>query len=87
MYGEYVLQKGDENTIRMLDMTSGQLLRTFVGATDNIYCYRCSIRLDIVLAAGKDNMARIWRASTGEQMVVMSGHTDEIIDMAYTDTL
>lgn len=65
IYGEYLLEKSDENTIRMMDVTSGELLRTFTGAQDTIYCLRCSIRLDIVLAAGKDNMARVWRASSG----------------------
>jgi WD40 repeat protein len=86
--GQYILE-GDENTIHLIDFDSGQLLRKYIGGQDvvNVYSFECCLRLDIALAEGKDNIARVWRLSTGEPLTVLAGHTDEIVDMAYTDTL
>jgi WD40 repeat protein len=81
---------GDDNTIKIWDVSSGNCLRTFSGHswTISALAFLPSDRNNAnspdswLLSASWDKTVKLWQVSTGEQLTVLQGHTDSIDSLA-----
>jgi WD40 repeat protein len=81
--GRYVLTGGD-NTARLWDAATGQLLRVFAGHTLPVNSVAFSPDGRSVLTGSMDMTARLWDAATGQQLRFFQGHTGYVTSVAFS---
>ncbi len=75
---------GDDDTVRVWDLATGEQLTTFTGHTDSVTAVACGV-LDgrpIAISGGDDDTVRVWDLATGEQLTTFTGHTDSVTAVA-----
>lgn len=77
---------GEENQdMQMDDEPQNDSSGAFAGHTDSVYSVAFHPVLgDIAATGGGDDRAFIWRISTGEPLFELTGHTDSIIQVAFS---
>ncbi len=79
--GRRVLSGGHDNVLRLWDMATGLLLRTFDAETESINSVAFSPTDHLVLAGGDDKILRLWDWQTGRSVAKMEGHAGEILSV------
>jgi WD40 repeat protein len=74
--GQRIASAGEDNTARVWDASSGELLATLQGHTDRVESAVFSPDSQHILTASVDKTARIWNASNGQLLATLQGHTD-----------
>jgi len=84
---------GQDNMVRIWDTQTGDLLLSFVGHSGEgdagNFLYGIS---DVAYSpdgsrlatAGTDGIAKVWDAATGEELLILAGHTDGLHSLAYS---
>jgi hypothetical protein len=75
--GNQVLSGSDDNTLKLWDLASGQLLRTFQGHTGRVWSVAFSPDGARVLSGSRDATIRIWKVATGELLATLMGSATE----------
>ena len=72
---KYALSAGSDKTLRLWDVETGKLIRTFRGHTDVIYSVAFSSDGKLALSGSWDATVRLWNVDTGETVRVFTGHS------------
>ncbi len=78
---------GDETdtfALRLWDIASGQLVRSFHGHTQRMECVEFSPDGRRVLSGSSDRTVRLWDAESGETLAVFAGHEGAVSCVAFT---
>jgi WD40 repeat protein len=86
--GGILASGGDDNSIKIWDVASGNCLRTLSGHSWTIsvltflHSDRPNFQDVLLLSASWDKTIKLWQVNTGEQLALLNGHTDSIDSLA-----
>jgi WD40 repeat protein len=75
---------GGDTTIRLWDLSTGQVARRFAGHTARVWDLAFSNDGRHFLSAAADRTVRYWNVDTGEEVHRFVGHTDEVRQAVFT---
>ncbi len=81
--GRYVMSGSDNRTVKLWDVKTGQLVRTFQG-------YSSSVRSAVFspdgkyLLTGNGETLNLWDAQTGREVYAVKAHSDSVTSVAYS---
>jgi WD40 repeat protein len=85
--GGRVVSAGEDDTLKLWDLASGQLIRTFVGHTpalDGIKSVAFSPDGARLLSGSDDNTMRLWDAASGQLIRTFEGHGGDVTSVAFS---
>jgi len=80
---QILVTRGDE-TVWLLDATTGRYIRQFVGHTDTVLGASFSPDGRYAVTFGADKTARTWNIDTGQEILVLTGHQYWVGDAAFS---
>ncbi len=81
--GRWLASGSQDNTIKIWDLATGNLLRTLYGHNGKINSVAISPDGHWILTAADDNTARIWDVQGGNEARVLGGHAGMITSAAF----
>ena len=66
--GKHVVVIGDDHTVNLISIVSGETLRTFIGHTDTLKWIDCSPDGKLLATASFDHTLRLWDIGTGDEL-------------------
>jgi WD40 repeat protein len=82
--GLFVATGGDDGTVRIWDVGSGEQRAPLIGHTGPVKSVAYNPDGSVIASAGDDRTVRIWDAGTGEQRAQLTGHTGPVQSVAYS---
>ena len=82
--GRFVLSGSGDRTLKLWEMDSGRLLRTFEGHSDRINSVAYSPDGHTVLSGSGDRTLKLWEMDSGRLLRTFEGHSDQINSVAYS---
>ncbi|MFI5534521.1 NB-ARC domain-containing protein [Kitasatospora sp. NPDC051853] len=79
-----VASGGEDGAVRLWDLETRQLLRTFRGHVGWVFATALSPDGSVVASAGDDGLIRMWRTDSGAAVGVLAGHSRRIRSLAFT---
>jgi WD40 repeat protein len=86
-YGQeskYLASAGHDRTVRLWDVTTGRLLRTFTGHTDVVYGLAWSPDGRRLATASWDGTVKVWDAADGRTLWTSRGHNEGVLRVVYS---
>ncbi|MBN3942085.1 serine/threonine-protein kinase [Nostoc sp. NMS9] len=80
--GKILATGSDDNTIKLWEVNTGQLICTFVGHSWSVVAVAFSADGETLLSASCDKTVKLWRVSTAEEIATLSGHVDSVSAVA-----
>ncbi|MDZ7968696.1 MAG: serine/threonine-protein kinase [Nostoc sp. DedSLP03] len=80
--GQILATGSDDNTIKLWDVNTGQLICTLVGHSWSVVAVAFTADGETLLSASCDKTVKLWRVSTAEEIVTLSGHVDSVSAVA-----
>ena len=79
---ENLLASGsDDETCRIWDVNSGQLLKTISGHNYSVISVSFSADGKLLASGSSDKTCRIWDVNSGQLLKTLSGHTNYVIQL------
>ncbi|MGF1583554.1 MAG: WD40 repeat domain-containing protein, partial [Gemmataceae bacterium] len=75
---------GEDNTIKIWDVLTGQLKATLVGHTGYVLSVCLSPDGSTLASASSDKTVKVWEVSTGKLKSTLEGHTDCVHSVSYS---
>ncbi len=82
--GNLIASAGDDGTIKVWEMATGQVSYIIVGHSGGVTAVQFTHDDSRLVTAGRDNTAKIWQASPGIAPRVLTGHTSGVLSAAYS---
>jgi WD40 repeat protein len=82
--GETLISGSADKTIKLWDLTTGQVIRTLTGHTSFVNALTISPDGSTLVSGSADRTIRVWDVPTGKQLRVLTGHTSFINALAIT---
>jgi len=82
IYGMFGAPSG-EQSVRLWDASSGDLLSEIVGHQSNISCVAFSPDGAWLATGGADNAIKLWSSATGQELRTLKGHTGQVNSLAF----
>ncbi len=82
--GREVLSGSADKSVKLWDMATGRLLRTFEGHSDAVASVAFSADGARVLSGSGDKTLKLWDAATGQLLRTFEGHTDAVTSVAFS---
>jgi WD40 repeat protein len=73
-----------DNTVRLVDLVTGEERFVLRGHTGNVWSIAFSPDSRIMATASADHSVRLWDVKTGEQLAVLDGHTWDVNSVAFS---
>ncbi|MEH2316851.1 MAG: ribosome assembly protein 4, partial [Nostoc sp.] len=73
-----------DKTIKIWDVSSGQLLKTLTGHSSEVYSVAYSPNGQQLASASYDKTIKIWDVSSGQLLKTLTGHSSEVYSVAYS---
>lgn len=73
-----------EASLRLWNVATRQLLRTFSGHAGMVTCVAFSPDGQTIASGSLDHSVRLWDAATGRQLSLLDGHTDSVRCLAFS---
>jgi WD40 repeat protein len=83
--GRHAASGGEDNLLRLWDLPTGLLLRTFEAPTSAIGAVAFSPDGLRILTANNDSRLRVWDIAAGRPATVMEGHTGEVLAAVFSE--
>ncbi|MEH2323580.1 MAG: serine/threonine-protein kinase [Nostoc sp.] len=80
--GRILATGSDDNTIKLWEVNSGQLICTLVGHSWSVVAVAFTADGETLLSASCDKTVKLWRVSTAEEIMTLSGHVDSVSAVA-----
>ncbi|WP_100903149.1 serine/threonine-protein kinase [Nostoc flagelliforme] len=80
--GQILATGSDDNTIKLWEVNTGQLICTLVGHSWSVVAVAFTADGETLLSASCDKTVKLWRVSTAEEIVTLSGHVDSVSAIA-----
>ncbi len=80
--GQILATGSDDNTIKLWEVNTGQLICTLVGHSWSVVAVAFTADGETLLSASCDKTVKLWRVSTAEEIVTLSGHVDSVSAVA-----
>lgn len=80
--GKILATGSDDNTIKLWEVNTGQLICTLVGHSWSVVAVAFTADGETLLSASCDKTVKLWRVSTAEEIVTLSGHVDSVSAVA-----
>ena len=80
-----IITAGQDKNIKIIDVASGQVVKTFVGHTNLVNSLAIAPAIDLLVSGSFDNTVNVWQISTGKLQRSLkgdNGHTDKIWGVA-----
>lgn len=74
--GKYLATGSLDKIVRLYDIQTGAVIRSFSGHTDQIYSVAFSPDGQSVLTGNLDRTARLWNTNSGQLVRTFIGHVD-----------
>jgi WD40 repeat protein len=82
--GERLVMGGEERTVQIWDLRTGQLRQSLSGHTGNVVAVAASRDGRWIASAGEDTTIRLWEATTGRPRHTLRGHTGLAMSLAFS---
>ncbi|OYD87099.1 serine/threonine protein kinase [Nostoc sp. 'Peltigera membranacea cyanobiont' 213] len=80
--GQILATGSDDNTIKLWEVNTGQLICTLVGHSWSVVAVAFTADGETLLSASCDKTVKLWKVSTAEEIVTLSGHIDSVSAVA-----
>ena len=82
--GALMASGSNDGTIRLLQVSDGRLLRTWVGHRNGVESVLFSPDGSLMASGGRDNTVRVWRVSDYTLLRTLEGHTGSVRSVAFS---
>ncbi|NEU81208.1 ribosome assembly protein 4, partial [Nostoc sp. UIC10630] len=82
--GKQLASASDDNTIKIWDVSSGQLLKSLTGHSDEVWSVAYSLNGQQLASASRDKTIKIWDVSSGKLLKFLTGHSNAVNSVAYS---
>jgi WD40 repeat protein len=82
--GQTLASCGDDKTIKIWKLNTGELLRTFTGHSDIVWSVTFSPDGQILASCSEDKTVKIWKLDTGELLHTLLGHSDAVGSITFS---
>ena len=73
-----------DNTIKIWDAWSGQLINTLTGHNNSVWCVVFSLDNSKIVSGSSDRTIRIWDAYSGQLINTLIGHNNSVMSVAFS---
>ncbi|MER3494835.1 MAG: serine/threonine protein kinase [Mastigocladus sp. ERB_26_2] len=80
--GKILATGSDDNTIKLWNVNTGQVIRTLLGHSWSVLVVAFSGDGEILISGSRDNTVKLWRVSTGDEIATLTGHVDSVSAIA-----
>lgn len=80
--GNTLATGGDDNTIKLWDIDTGELISTLLGHSWSVVALTFTTDGETLISASWDKTVKLWRVSTAEEITTLSGHVDSVSAVA-----
>jgi WD40 repeat protein len=84
--GQLVVSVGDDSTVKLWDVATGQTLRTYLGHSKGVLAAALHPQGHLLATAGRDHQITIYETLTGRKLTGFSGHTDRVTHLCFGHT-
>lgn len=82
--GIRIASAGDDGTIKLWDVVTGEVLQTLVGPSERVFSVAFSPDGTAIAAANSDGTITLWDATTGDVLRKCDGHSDSVFCVAFS---
>ena len=82
--GKTLASASDDETLRLWDVASGQLLRILEGHKDEVIGVAFSPNGKTLASASKDKTLRLWDVASGQALRILKGHQDRVMGVVFS---
>jgi WD40 repeat protein len=80
--GKILATGSDDNTIKLWEVNTGQLISTLLGHSWSVVAVAFTADGETLISGSWDKTVKLWRVNTAEEIMTLSGHTDSISAIA-----
>ncbi|MBN1415585.1 MAG: caspase family protein [Bacteroidales bacterium] len=84
--GLYIISAGLDKKLKLIEIDSGEEIRTFIGHTDLVTSINLHPTSENIITAGRDNTIRVWDFFSGLQLQKIKAHEGGIFSARYDST-
>ena len=82
--GNHIITTSEDKTVKMWDVSTGQLIGNFIGHSDYVYSASFSPDNRQIISCSRDYTIRIWDVKTSQLQKKLTGHVRQVVTVVYT---
>ena len=82
--GRYIASDGIDNTIKLWELSSGSLIKTFDGHANSVNSLAFSLNGKYILSGSADNSIKLWDVSSGCLSKAFEGHSSSVTSVVFS---
>jgi WD40 repeat protein/serine/threonine protein kinase len=82
--GKLLATAGQDKTVRLWDVVSGETLRVLTGHTHDVNSVQFAPDGQTLATASEDQTVKLWDAATGRERITLMGHHAEVVGALHT---